>query len=62
MKEETKESITISLELLRVALTKGGVSIAIDNKNKALMFFDTDTYLRASKMDGFSVDIESLVR
>ena len=62
MEEETKESIKITRELLRVALTKGGVSIAIDNKNKALMFFDTDTYLQSKKMDGFSVDIESLVR
>jgi len=62
MEEETKESIKITMELLRVALIKGGVSIAIDNKNKALMFFDTDTYLKSRKMDGFSVDIESLLR
>ena len=62
MKQETKNIIGFNLELLRTTLVEGGVSMGMDNKNKKLLFFDTDIYLESGKFDGFSVDIDKLVK
>lgn len=60
MSEDTKEQIQIILELLRKSLIDNGVSIGLSEKK--IMFFDTDKYLSTGKFDGFSVNIDSLVK
>lgn len=60
MNEEAKEEIQSVLMLLKGAITKNGVSIALtDNK---IVFFDTNTYIREHKFNGFEVSIDDLVR
>lgn len=62
MKEETKNIIGLSLDLLRKTLIDEGVSMGMNGKDKKLIFFDTDVYLKDGKFDGFSVDINDLVK
>ena len=62
MTDETKSGIALALEVLRRVLIDEGVSMGMDNKNKELIFFDTDHYLKTKKCDGFAVKIESLVK
>lgn len=62
MKDETKGPIHIALDILRECLVSEGVSMGMDPKNKKLIFFDTDVYLTTGKFDGFSVDVETLVK
>lgn len=53
MPDETrklKNIIGLSLETLRTVLIEEGVSIGMDNKNKRLLFFNTDTYLQKWKV------------
>ena len=61
IKSEVKDEITIVLDLLKKLLIKNGVSMATDNKGN-ICFFDTDTYLKNEKMDGFKVNINDLVK
>nr|DAV66999.1 MAG TPA: hypothetical protein [Caudoviricetes sp.] len=60
MSEAAKEQIEIILELLRKSLIDNGVSMGISGKK--IMFFDTEKYLSTGKFDGFSVNIDSLVK
>lgn len=60
MSEDTKEQIQIILELLRKSLIDNGVSMGLSEKK--IIFFDTEEYLSTRKLDGFSVDIDSLVK
>lgn len=60
MTEETKEEITIVLEILKKALIKNGVSIALKDNN--ICFFDTNEFIRTSMFDGFKVSIDDLVK
>lgn len=60
MSEAAKEQIEIILELLRKSLIDNGVSMVISGKK--IMFFDTEKYLSTGKFDGFSVNIDSLVK
>lgn len=60
MNDETKEEITAALELLRHMLVKNRVSMG--SARGKLYFFSTDHYLATGKFDGFSVEMESLVK
>lgn len=62
MVEDAKEQIEIILELLKNTLMNNGVSIGLSEKKKKIMFFDTEEYLSTGKFDGFSVNIDSLVK
>ena len=63
MKDETKQEISIVLDLLKGSLTRNGVSMATDREGH-LMFFDTATYNRSKgkELDGFRVNINDLVK
>lgn len=60
MSENAKEQIEIILELLKNTLMNNGVSIGLSEKK--IIFFDTEEYLSTGKFDGFSVNIDSLVK
>lgn len=60
MSEDTKQQLQIVLDLLRKSLINNGVSMGLSEKK--IMFFDTEEYLSTGKFDGFSVDIDSLVK
>lgn len=60
MSENAKEQIEIILELLKNTLMNNGVSIGLSEKK--IMFFDTEEYLSTGKFDGFSVNIDNLVK
>ena len=60
MSEAAKEQIEIIRELLKNTLMNNGVSIGLSEKN--IMFFDTEEYLLTGKFDGFSVNIDNLVK
>lgn len=60
MSENAKEQIEIVLELLRKSLIDNGVSMGASEKK--IMFFDTEEYLSTGKFDGFSVNIDNLVK
>lgn len=60
MSEDTKQQLQIVLDLLRKSLIDNGVSMGISG-NK-IMFFDTEKYLSTGKFDGFSVNIDNLVK
>lgn len=62
MAEDAKEQIEIILELLKNTLMNNGVSIGLSEKKKKIMFFDTKKYLLTGKFDGFSVNIDNLVK
>lgn len=62
MAEDAKEQIEIILELLKNTLMNNGVSIGLSEKKKKIIFFDTEEYLSTGKFDGFSVNIDSLVK
>ena len=63
MKDETKQEISIILDLLKSNLIQNGVSMATDKKGN-LIFFDTATYVESGckKFDGFGVNINNLVK
>ena len=60
MSEDTKQQLQIVLGLLRKSLIDNGVSMGISEKK--IMFFDTEEYLSTGKFDGFSVNIDNLVK
>lgn len=60
MTEETKEEITVLLDLLKNSLINNGVSIALQENN--IMFFDTDEYFRNHSFKGMKVNINDLVK
>ena len=60
MSEDTKQQLQIVFDLLRKSLIDNGVSMGLSEKK--IMFFDTEEYLSTGKFDGFSVDIDSLVK
>lgn len=60
MSENAKEQIEIILELLKNTLMNNGVSIGLSEKK--IIFFDTEEYLSTGKFDGFSVNIDNLVK
>ena len=62
MTDDTKQEISIVLDLLKGSLTRNGVSMGFDKKTHSLMFFDTNSYLESKKFDGFRVRLEDLVR
>lgn len=63
MTDDTKQEISIVLDLLKGSLTRNGVSMATDKKGN-LIFFDTVTYIESGckKFDGFRVNINDLVK
>jgi hypothetical protein len=63
MTDDTKQEISIVLDLLKGSLTRNGVSMATDKKGN-LIFFDTVTYIESGckKFDGFRVNINDLAR
>jgi hypothetical protein len=60
MNDETKEEIKAVLTLLKHTLVKNGVSMG--NSGKKLLFFSTNHYVATGKFDGFSVEMDSLVK
>ena len=60
MSEETTEELQAILLMLKTILIKNNVSMGIQGSK--LLFFDTDAYCKDDKYDGFSVDINDLVR
>ena len=60
MSEDTKQKLQIVLDLLRKSLIDNGVSMGLSEKK--IMFFDTEEYLSTGKFDGFSVNIDNLVK
>lgn len=62
MKDETKQEISLALEILRKSLIDNAVSMAVDKDDGTLYFFDTEAYCKNGTFDGFKVDIQSLVR
>lgn len=62
MTDDTKQEIQIVLGLLKGSLTRNGVSMGFDKENHTLLFFDTNTFLKGKKMDGFMVKLVDLVR
>lgn len=63
MKDETKQEISIILDLLKTNLIQNSVSMATDKKGN-LIFFDTAAYVRSKgkEFDGFRVNINDLVK
>lgn len=61
MEESKKAMVLFALETLRKVNIECGISMAIDKKNDALWFFETDTYVQTGKFKGFSVPVEDLV-
>ena len=62
MTDDTKQEISIVLDLLKGSLTRNGVSMGFDKENDKLIFFDTNTYLASRKFNGIGVKLEDLVR
>lgn len=60
MSEDTKEQLQIILDLLKKTLINNKVSMGLSEKK--IMFFDTEKYLSTGKFDGFSVNIDNLVK
>ena len=60
MNEEAKQEVQAVLMLLKGALIRNHVSIAIHDSKIA--FFDTDKYLEDHEFSGFEVDTNDLVR
>lgn len=61
MTVDVKMEIHVALDMLNRVLVKNGVSMAT-TRNGDLYFFDTETYVEKSKMDGFKVNIKELVK
>lgn len=61
MDKEARDELRAILCLLKSSIVKNGVSLSVDRKGN-ISFFDTDTYLRTEKMNGFSVNINELVK
>lgn len=62
MNEETKQELQIVLELLKGCLTKNGLSMALCQRTREILFFDTETYMKTEKLNGIRISIDSLVR
>lgn len=62
MNEETKQEIQVILELLKKCLIKNHVSMGLEFRQKEIIFFDTDTYLKTGKLSGFTVKTDDLVK
>lgn len=62
MDEEAKREIQAILSMLRNSLVKNGVSMALEFQQKEILFFDTETYLKEKRMDGFLVKTDDLVK
>ena len=58
--KDTKEQLQIILDLLKKTLINNKVSMGLSEKK--IMFFDTEKYLSTGKFDGFSVNIDNLVK
>lgn len=56
-----KEEIAVILDLLKKSLIKNHVSIATDDKGN-IYFFDTNTYIKEQKMNGFQINIKDLAK
>lgn len=63
MADDTKQEISIVLDLLKGSLARNGVSMATDREGN-LMFFDTSAYVRSKgkEFDGFRININDLVK
>ena len=61
MTDTAKEDIQAALMILRTALIKNGMSIGV-TKDKEIMFFDANHYIKTRNFDGFVVKMESLVK
>lgn len=63
MKDETKQEISIILDLLKSNLIQNDVSMATDREGN-LILFDTSAYVRSKgkEFDGFRVNINNLVK
>lgn len=60
MTETARNEIEVLLNLLKESIKNNGLSLATDI-NGDIIFFDTATYLKSKKMDGFKVNIKDLV-
>ena len=62
MTQETKDSISVILELLRNNNKNNGVSMALTKEDGGkIIFFDTETYIKEKRFDGFAVSLTELV-
>lgn len=61
MTDRTKKEIVEILNLLKADLIMNGVSMALGDEG-TIYFFDTENYVDSGIMDGFAVNINSLVR
>ena len=62
MNEEVKKEINLILNLLKGSLTQNEVSMGFDNETESLMFFDTATYIKERRFDGFRVKLRFFTR
>lgn len=61
MNEDEKMKIQTAFLILRNALISSGASIAVSNSGKVFVF-DTEKYMKTGKMNGFSMELEGLVK
>lgn len=62
MSEDAKNEIMAILEMLKNSLIKNGVSMGVEFREKEILFFDTETYLKEKKFSGFSISVDDLVK
>ena len=62
MTDDTKQEISIVLDLLKGSLIRNGVSMGFNKENDKLMFFDTDTYLTSGEFNGIEIKLQDLIR
>ena len=62
MSEEAKQELQMALELLKGCLKKNGLSMALCQSTREILFFDTETYMKTEELNGIRISIDSLVR
>lgn len=62
MSEDTKNELSIVLDLLKGVCIKNSLSMALCPSTNEILFFDTETYLKTEELDGIRISIDSLVR
>lgn len=61
MSPDTKEELTVILDLLKASVKKNGVSLAVDEDGN-ILFFDTEIYLRTDRIDGFKINVKDITK
>lgn len=62
MDENVKQEIMAILETLRHSLIKNGISMGLEFREKEILFFDTETYVKEKRFSGFTVKTDNLVK